>query len=164
MEKEIERKFIVNKDSFQELKSSAESKDIKQTYIAVTEDREVRLRSIDDESYLLTVKSSGDIARDEYEIELTDDQAEKFLPLMESNRIHKRRYLIPYDDLTIETDEYLGDLEGLIIAEVEFENKDNAHNFNPPSWFGLEVTDRDEFKNKNLVVKDYSEIKSLTDE
>ena len=52
----------------------------------------------------------------------------------------------------IELDEYGGDLDGLLVAEVEFPGENEAHAFTPPPWFGLDVTDDRRFKNQRLAV------------
>jgi len=67
------------------------------------------------------------------------------------------RHLIPTGaGLTIELDIYSGDLAGLIVAEVEFASEDEADAFEPPNWFGPEVTDDARYKNQNLATSSTS--------
>lgn len=159
--KEIERKFLIEREQFEELKSGYESKDISQAYLVVSEDREVRLRTIrDDGVHLLTIKSSGNLSRQEFEIKLSNQQFEEFEPLWENDdaSVHKTRYYIPHGKLTIEVDEYRKNLKGLVVAEVEFKDRKSAEDFEAPCWFGQEITSEDKYKNKNLAGKHYQDI------
>lgn len=158
-DKEIERKYLVGPDALDFLQKHP-SREIKQAYIALTEDREVRLRSVDDRQYFLTVKSAGGLSRNEYEIELTADQARKMLPLMGENCICKTRYLVPHNDLVIEVDVYSEKLKGLLTAEVEFPDEETSERFSPPDWLGKEVTEDRRFKNKNLVGKNFGDLET----
>lgn len=156
---EIERKYLIDLDTAKEQIARAKAKkDIKQAYLAVDDEREVRLRSIKDQQYLLTVKSSGALSREEIEIELNDPQVERMKPLMGSRCLHKTRYDIPYDQHNIELDIYHGSLEGLAVAEIEFDHEDAAAAFAPPDWFGRELTEDQRFKNKNLVKISFREL------
>jgi len=100
----------------------------------------VRIRQMDD-SYFLTCKSSGMMAREEYEISIP---REGYLHLREKTDgilISKQRYVIPLDDThNIELDIFHGDLEGVLLAEVEFTSIEDANSFQPPEWFGDDVT------------------------
>jgi adenylate cyclase len=149
---EIERKFLVREfpSDLGRLRSSR----IEQGYIAVADDgTEVRIRRRD-EAAVLTVKSAGGRSRLEEEIEIDAERFERLWPLTEGRRLEKTRYLIPSDaGLTIELDVYSGGLTGLKVAEVEFGSEDAADAFEPPEWFGSEVTDDARFKNQNLARK-----------
>ena len=75
-----------------------------------------------------------------------------FWPLTEGRRLEKTRHVIPAGaDLTIELDVYSGALTGLLVAEVEFGSEEAAGTFEPPAWFGTEVTDDARFKNQQLA-------------
>ena len=65
----------------------------------------------------------------------------------------KTRYYIPYDKHTIELDIYEGIFKGLIVAEVEFESLDEANLFTPPAWFGEDISNNIEYRNKILATK-----------
>ena len=85
----------------------------------------------------LTVKSGAGRVRVEEEIEIEPDRFERLWPLTEGLRIEKTRYEIDADDgLVIELDVYTGDLEGLVVAEVEFDSEEAAEAFAPPDWLG----------------------------
>jgi CYTH domain-containing protein len=126
---------------------------IEQGYLAIGADgTEVRVRRRDGERAVLTVKSSGGRSRVEEEIDLEPDRFERLWPLTEGRRIEKTRYEIPVgDDLVIELDVYGGELEWLVVAEVEFGSDAAADGFDPPSWVGREVTDDARYKNQRLA-------------
>ena len=146
---EIERKFLISEAP--EL-GGLESASIEQGYLAVATEggAEVRLRRRDTR-LTLTAKGGGGLARDEAEIELDPERFERLWALTEGRRVHKRRYLIPAGELTIELDVYSGAHEGLIVAEVEFGDEAGAGRFEPPDWFGEEVTGRAEYRNASLA-------------
>ena len=147
---EIERKFLVG-DAPAELAGHPCS-EIRQGYLAIDADgTEVRVRSRDG-SAVLTVKQGAGRSRAEEELELGGGQFERLWPLTAGRRIEKRRYVVPTTGaLTIEVDVYAGELEGLVIAEVEFPDDRAADAFEPPAWFGREVTDDARFKNQSLA-------------
>jgi CYTH domain-containing protein len=149
---EIERKFLVG-----ELPRALErsrSTRIEQGYIAIADDgTEVRIRRRDGAA-VLTVKSGGGRTRLEEEIEIDAERFARLWPLTEGRRLEKDRHLISAGEgLTIELDIYSGGLSGLKVAEVEFGSEDAADAFEPPEWFGSEVTDDARFKNQTLASK-----------
>jgi len=149
---EIERKFLV--DAVPDDLDGGRSSSIEQGYVAIDADgSEVRIRRRDGAS-TLTVKSGGGLARVEEELAIDDAAFERLWPLTAGRRIEKVRHVIPTDvpGVEIELDEYRGDLDGLLVAEVEFPGEDEAHAFTPPPWFGADVTDDRRFKNQRLAV------------
>jgi len=123
---------------------------IYQAYLIVTEDREVRVRRKQKpdgatERTLAIKKGKGE-DRGEYDTELDLHQ---FLDLEEAKEGHveKTRYEIQSGEHLIEVDVYKGKLEGLATAEVEDPNR-----FEPPEWFGREVTHNEDYKNKWLSI------------
>lgn len=147
---EIERKFLVR-----ELPPGLDpsgSSQIEQGYLAIGDDgTEVRVRRRDG-SAVLTVKSGGGRSRLEEEIEIDVERFGRLWPLTEGRRLEKTRHRIPAGDgLTIELDVYAGELAGLMVAEVEFASEEAADAFEPPDWFGSEVTDDARFKNQRLA-------------
>ena len=145
---EIERKFEVAETP--EL-APGDGEPIEQGYLDAGED-EVRLRRMG-EKRLITVKRGSGLARAEREVELDETQFEALWPATEGRRLRKRRYVIPYGNFEIELDVYGGELEGLVIAEVEFESEEQADRFGPPGWFGREVTGEDAFTNRSLATR-----------
>lgn len=144
---EIERKFLVNEiPSLSGLRYSK----ITQGYISFSP--ETRIRKMDDK-YYLTKKGEGMVVRVEIENEVLKSEGEKYFEQVISNLIIKTRYYIPYDKHTIELDIYEGIFKGLIVAEVEFESLDEANLFTPPAWFGEDISNNIEYRNKILATK-----------
>jgi adenylate cyclase len=145
---EVERKFRLRQPP--DL-SSSESDPIEQGYLAVGADGEVRLRRKGDKT-LLTAKRGAGLSRGEAEVEISAEQFEALWPLTEGRRLRKRRHVLPHDGLEIEVDVYQGELEGLIVAEIEFDSEEQARGFEPPDWLGDDVTGDERFLNENLAV------------
>ena len=125
---EIERKYLIR-----ELPENLETysyHDIEQAYLCTAP--VVRIRRQDDR-YILTYKSSGMMAHEEYNLPLTREAYEHLKAKADGNVITKRRYLIPLDDvLTIELDLFSGTFAGMILAEVVFPTEEAANTFTPP--------------------------------
>ena len=146
---EVERKFLVPETP--DL-SATDSDEIEQGYLAIGSDGEVRLRR-KGERLLLTAKRGSGISRDEAEVELVREAFERLWPLTEGRRLQKRRHVIPHGDLRIEVDVYEGELEGLVVAEIEFSSEDEARAFQPPGWIGEEVTGDRRYLNETLATR-----------
>lgn len=150
MSQEIERKFLVN-----ELPADLENyphNEIMQGYLIVTDnDIEVRLRKKSDK-YFETVKAGSGLVRKESEKEIPKEAFWDHWPHTEGKRVEKIRYEILYNGKLIELDIYSGGLQGLAVAEVEFDSEEDSVSFEPPSWFGEEVTHDERYKNKNLAL------------
>lgn len=145
---EIERKFLVK--LIPENLESFPKKEIEQTYIST--DPTIRLRK-SDESFILTVKGKGSIAREEFELELTKDQYDSLMKKAETPSVSKTRYLIPLNaSLTAELDVYHKNLMGLLTVEVEFKSIDGAEAFIPPEWFSLDISEDKRYKNTSLAI------------
>ena len=152
---EIERKFLVQPEELPHDLGTHPAIDILQGYLAIGQDgTEVRLRQAGDHHFL-TVKSSGGLVRCEVEIALSSQQFEELWPLTAGRRVEKVRRLIPHAGMTIELDLYRGQLQGLALAEVEFDSPAASEGFTPPAWFGEDVTQDGRYKNKNLAVKGF---------
>ena len=141
---EIERKFKVNE--MPDL-SQYKFKELTQGYL--NRNPVVRVRKEDDE-YYLTYKGKGLLEHEEYNLPLNKESFDNLIKKLDGKIITKKRYLIPYDKYTIELDIFEGDLSGLVIAEVEFESKEEAMAFNAPSWFGEDVTNDPSYSNSKL--------------
>lgn len=144
---EIERKFLVHKDmDWKSLASSCTH--IQQGYFAAVNTVRVRIRG--DKGYL-TIKGpsrNGGLARYEFEKEITLEEAQQLMLLCEPGVIDKHRYLIPFGGHTFEVDEFHGDNDGLVMAEVELSSEDEA--FEKPDFIGLEVTGNRYFYNSQM--------------
>lgn len=159
---EIERKFLVRKDgSFK--RAAYASSHIQQGYIPA-ETATVRIRVRDDKAYL-TIKSKsadGGLSRYEFEKEITTDEAQHLLRLCRGGVIDKRRYLVKSGNHTFEVDEFYGDNEGLVMAEVELSRPDEP--FEKPDFIGPEVTGDPHFYNRQMLRNPYANWKQLVPE
>jgi adenylate cyclase len=146
---EIERKFLAEHPS--EL-GDHEEVAIEQGYLALAVEggAEVRLRRRGEER-LLTIKGGTGEVRAEEELELDRERFESLWPLTEGRRVAKTRHLLPHGELTIELDVFEGDLAGLVVAEVEFPSEEDAERFEPPGWFGRELTGDERYLNESLA-------------
>ncbi len=133
---EIERKYLIDSIPFDV--NQYRYYNIEQAYLCTNP--VIRIRRQDDD-YFLTYKGEGLLEREEYNLPLTCEGYNHLLPKADGNVISKRRYLIPLDNShTIELDIFDGYKKGLILAEVEFNTRDEADSFSPPEWFGKDVT------------------------
>ncbi len=147
---EIERKFLVKRMP-QDL-DQYPCHQIEQGYLCT--DPVVRIRRQDHE-YFLTYKSSGLMARQEYNLDLNETAYVHLREKIDGNLITKKRYCIPLNSfLTVELDVFEGAFSGVILAEVEFATVDEAQRFDPPEWFGQEVTWSPKYHNSTLSQAD----------
>jgi CYTH domain-containing protein len=146
---EIERKFLVRE--LQEDLQSYTSVRIEQGYLAATDEGELRLRRYGG-THTVTLKSGRGLARGEDEVALDAEQFSVLWPLTEGKRVEKTRFSIPLKARTMELDVFHGELEGLILAEIEFTSVADAERFSPPAWLGKDVTQDERYKNKNLAL------------
>ena len=143
---EIERKYLV-KQVPQNL-SQYQCKKISQGYLCTSP--VVRIRRSNDD-YYLTYKGKGLLAREEYNLPLTQESYEHLCSKIDGILIEKNRYLIPLSDgLVAELDIFEGKLSDLILVEVEFESIDDANSFVAPEWFGEDVTHKGTYQNSYL--------------
>jgi len=150
---EIERKFLVNSNAFKN--EALSSYTIKQGFLNSHKERTVRIRLKKDKGYLtIKGKSSKDgLSRFEWEKEIPKPEAEQLLRFCEEGIIDKTRYEIKSGKHTFEVDEFYGDNEGLIIAEVELNSKNET--FIKPKWLGKEVTGDIKYYNSQLSKSPY---------
>ena len=110
----------------------------------------MRVRISDDRAWL-TIKgpsADGGLSRFEWEHEIPAKEAMTLLPLCEGALIDKRRYLVEFEGHTFEVDEFYGDNEGLVMAEVELQSVDEVVAY--PEWLGPEVTGIKRYYNSHL--------------
>ena len=145
---ETERKFLVLDDSYKA--QAVESHRIRQGYIAHDMGRSVRVRILDDKG-ILTVKGPfiGMGSRPEWEKEISLKEAEDLFLICKPGSIDKTRWIVPAGERCFEVDEFHGENEGLVMAEIELESQDEA--FERPSWLGEEVTGDPRFYNGYLA-------------
>lgn len=154
---EIERKYLLHTVPFD--LSQFICQHIRQAYLSLHP--EIRIRKKDN-SFYLTKKSDGTLTRLEEEVEISEATFLKNESLIVSNVIDKTRYIIPINcELTAELDVYNLQLKGLIVVEVEFPSVSIANSFIAPSWFGKEITENKNYKNKNLsILENLTELES----
>ncbi len=145
---EIERKFLVTSDAF---KNEAFQKfRIIQGFLNRDPERTVRVR-LKDNKGILTVKglsSKDGLSRFEWEKEISKKDAKALLEFCEKGVIDKLRYEVNVNNHIFEVDEFFGDNEGLIIAEVELQTENES--FSKPDWLGKEVTGDIKYYNSQL--------------
>ena len=144
---EIERKFLL--DGLPSSLAFARRRAILQGYLAIDGDTEVRVRRTPAGS-TLTIKHGGGEVRTEEELELNERQADALWELTNGRRLQKVRRDMRVDGVDVEVDEYAGPLDGLVVLEVEFVDEASARAFEPPTWFGREVTGDPAYSNRNL--------------
>ena len=145
---EIERKFLISKEHLPSDLSTRQVLRIEQAYLCT--DPVIRIRR-ENETYYLTYKSGGLMAREEYNLPLHADAYAHLSEKADGIVIVKDRYLIPEKDgLTIELDIFGEPYQGLILAEVEFPTEDAALAYTPPAWFGEDVTFTASYQNSRL--------------
>ena len=151
---EIERKFMVRGNSYRQLAYASDR--IKQGYICSGHGRTVRVRLRGGRGYL-TIKGpslDGGLSRYEFEKEIAPDEAEQLFRLCEPGIIDKTRYLVKSGQHTFEVDEFYGENEGLVMAEVELSAPDEP--YEKPAFIGKEVTGDRRFYNSHLRVNPFS--------
>jgi len=145
---EIERKFLV-KGSFKEL--ATKSYQISQGYLSSVPERTVRIR-IKDEAAFITIKgksTANGTTRYEWEKQINKEEAQELLKMCEPGIIAKTRFIIPASlELFFEVDEFYDENQGLILAEIELNDENQA--FERPEWLGKEVTGDKRYYNTAL--------------
>ena len=149
---EIERKYLVINDSWKTDIQGIFS--IKQGYLNLEPESNVRVRVKDDKGYLTIKGEPNNISRQEFEYEIPIEDAEKILTLCQSPIIEKVRYEILIEDHIWEIDEFSGKNQGLIIAEIELTSEEQA--YEKPKWLGKEVSNNPDYYNLSLIQSPYS--------
>ena len=145
---EIERKFLLA--GVPGTMRLAKREPIRQGYLALDGDTEVRVR-LTPKKAVLTIKAGRGAVRAEEELELDRRQGDALYELTEGRRVQKVRRRVRLGDRVVEVDEYQGALDGLVVAEVEFPDEDASSSFEPPPWFVREVTDDRRYSNRSLA-------------
>jgi adenylate cyclase len=148
MSLEIERKFLVKNDAFK--KVSFQQKIIKQGYLNSDKNRTVRIRISDHQGFITVkgVSNASGATRFEWEKEIDVTEATEMLSLCETTIIDKNRFMVESGKHIFEIDEFYGDNQGLIIAEIELNSENET--FEKPTWLGAEVTGNAKYYNSYL--------------
>ncbi|MET6989396.1 CYTH domain-containing protein [Sediminicola arcticus] len=150
---EIERKYLVVSVDYK--KESQKNNRIVQGFLNTDPFRTVRIRIKGDQGFL-TIKGNGNekgTTRFEWERQIPVNEAEALFKLAEPGSIDKMRYEIRVGEHLWEVDEFFGENEGLIVAEIELKHEDES--FERPSWLGVEVTGQSKYYNAQLSKNPY---------
>ncbi len=152
MGKEIERKFLVIKEKWQ---PDSEGKQYRQGYLSTAKERVVRVRVADGKGFLTIKGKTEGFSRAEFEYEIPLKDAEVLLnTLCERPLIEKLRYQMEYEGTLWEVDVFLGENQGLVVAEVEL--KSETQSFVLPQWIGEEVSLDPRYYNVNLLKRPFT--------
>tara|TARA_R110000823_G_scaffold27609_8_gene80355 strand:+ start:13376 stop:13849 length:474 start_codon:yes stop_codon:yes gene_type:complete len=143
---EIERKFLVTGDAW----LSGACVDYRQGYLSTDKERTLRVRVAGKDAFITVKGVTRNTSRLEYEYAIPVTDADEMLDrLCLRPLITKRRYRIEHQGMTWEVDEFTGDNEGLVLAEIELEYE--GQSFDVPEWIGEEVTGDPRYYNASLV-------------
>lgn len=148
MSLEIERKFLVKNDDYK--REAYQKKEMKQGYLNADKNRTVRIRIANDKAFI-TIKgksNSSGTTRFEWEKEIDKNEAEQLLALCKPSIIDKTRFLVKSNHHTFEIDEFYGDNQNLVVAEIELSSEKET--FEKPLWLGKEVTGDKKYYNSSL--------------
>lgn len=151
---EIERKFLLAGDQWREQVLSKSK--FSQGYLSRIAERTVRVRVADERGWLTVKGKSCGASRTEFEYEIPVAEAQQMLDqLCEQPIINKWRYRVEFKGHLWEIDQFLGNNEGLVVAEVELKREDEE--FSRPNWLGREVTHDHRYFNSNLIEHPFKE-------
>lgn len=149
---EIERKFTVNHSKWNEIEKP-EGDHYRQGYLSKENGKTVRIRLTTSTAFLTIKGPTKGLTRDEYEFEIPQLEATEILDTMCYAEVVKIRYKLVYAGKLWEVDEYLGDNQGLLTAEIELANEKES--FEIPPWIEKEVTFEKKYSNSNLAAKPF---------
>jgi adenylate cyclase len=149
---EIERKFLVNKEKWHKV-IKEEKSFFRQGYIVSDPEKTIRVRLTDAAGYLTIKGISVGPSRPEFEYAIPKDDAQQLLNNFCDSEISKVRYFITHGGKLWEVDEFLGNNEGLIVAEIELTAENES--FSLPDWVDIEVTSDKKYSNSNLAINPY---------
>lgn len=152
---EIERKFLVTSAAYK--KEAFSQNRIKQGYLSSVPERTVRIRLKGNKAYITIkgVSNATGMSRFEWEKQIPVNEAENLLLLCEKGIIDKTRFEVKIGIHTYEVDEFYGENEGLVIAELELQSENET--FEKPSWLGKEVTNDKRYYNSYLSNNPYKQ-------
>jgi adenylate cyclase len=154
MSQEIERKFLVKSDAYKA--QATKQTRITQGYLSSIPERTVRVRVKGNKGFI-TIKGIGNAAgasRYEWEKEIAVEEVRELLQICEPGVIDKTRYEVKTGKHVFEVDEFYGENQGLVVAEIEL--ADENESFDKPEWLGQEVTGEVKYYNSMLMKQPYS--------
>jgi adenylate cyclase len=150
---EIERKFLVNKDKWNELQKP-EGLLVRQGYLLTEPEKTIRVRIVGHQGYIAIKGKTKGTKRSEFEYEIPLQDAKELFQNFSIVTISKIRYEIVHHNKCWEVDEFLDENAGLITAEIELENEGEL--FDLPDWIDKEVTSDVRYYNSNLSVNPFT--------
>ena len=155
MGKEIERKFLIVSDDYKEKASEVHGQKLRQGYFADGVRVRTSIDGFEVEKGFITFKTpKRGMTRTEFEYEIPYSEAEEILnDLCKGPIIEKFRHIVYYKENKWEVDEFFGDNEGLVVAELEMDSEE--HEFEKPSWLGEDVTHKKKYYNSDLTENPY---------
>lgn len=148
MGKEIERKFLVNRQDWENLEKPT-GKLYRQGYILTNPNKTVRVRIVEDKGYLTIKGRAIGVTRAEFEYEIPFADANELLDQFTEFVLSKIRYIIPFQGKIWEIDVFEGENAGLIVGEIELKSEEES--FEIPHWIDVEVSHDKRYFNSNLV-------------
>ena len=149
---EIERKFLLANNDWKEHVNR--SLRIRQGYMGEIDKASVRIRVQGDKANINIKSATLSMRRMEYEYEIPLIEAEEMLDqLCKQPQVDKTRFIVEQGKFKCEIDEFYGDNEGLLVAEIELDDENEA--FDKPQWLGEEVTEDPRYYNVNLIKQPY---------
>ncbi|MDA8979777.1 CYTH domain-containing protein [Chitinophagales bacterium] len=151
MKVEIERKFLVKNQDWKKL--IVEKHSIQQGYLNTDKSCNVRVRIMNNLAFITIKGKRIHTARPEFEYEIPLNDAESILKLSKTSIIKKTRYTVNHKGQIWEIDQFEGDNQGLVIAEIELKQKDEAISL--PNWIGIEISNDERFYNLSLSINPF---------
>jgi len=157
---EIERKYLLEQDIDQLIEQGViklQSKHrIEQTYIAMDENQELRVRRLVDldnneVTYTHTFKNGIGLAREEIEYSITATIYDQIMNAFGYVPLTKDRITAQFEEGIVEIDIY--DQVQFNVVEVEFQSLEEANQYIPPAWFGEEISFNKKYSNKAIWKK-----------
>jgi adenylate cyclase len=149
---EIERKYLVKMELWEKIKPQ-KSISIKQAYLSRDPLKTIRLRVADDKGYITIKGPTTGISRKEYEYEIPGEEANELMETFTTQAIEKIRHHVMHENKLWEVDEFKGDNEGLIMAEIELDSEDEKVKL--PVWIDREISSDKRYANSNLIAKPF---------
>lgn len=149
---EIERKFLVDREKWQQI-ARPEATHFRQGYIFSDEKKTIRIRVTDVEAYITIKGSTAGVSRSEFEYTIPAADGVQLLDNFAVSELEKYRFNINYAGKLWEVDEFLGDNQGLLMAEIELDSEDEK--FELPPWVTTEVTGDKRYYNSFLSVNPF---------
>ena len=148
MAKEIERNYLVTSTDYRDMASRV--RHITQAYLSTDPRSTVRVRIIDGRGKLTVKGITRGATRDEWEFDIPADDARDMIEACACSKIiDKDRYIVDYEGHRWEVDEFHGEHDGLVVAEIEL--GDEAERFEKPGFIGREVTGDTRYYNSSLA-------------